>query len=93
MLGLALFTKQPYHLLQTREHAAHPHPRRVVHVREEPLAAHLHEVPAGRGLHSSTFRLNVSAFCGVGGAFRGCSGGVYEVLRGSRRCLGCAIVP
>jgi len=30
----------------------------------------------GRGLHSSTFRLNVSAFCGIGGAFRGCSGGV-----------------
>ena len=26
----------------------------------------------GRGLHSSTFRLNVSAFCGIGGAFRGC---------------------
>jgi len=27
------------------------------------------------GLHSSTFRLNVSAFCGTGGAFRGCLGG------------------
>jgi hypothetical protein len=26
---------------------------------------------AGRGLHSSTFRLNQSAFCGIGGAFRG----------------------
>ena len=25
----------------------------------------------GRGLHSSTFRLNVSAFRGIGGAFRG----------------------
>jgi len=24
----------------------------------------------GRSLHSSTFRLNISAFCGVGGAFR-----------------------
>jgi hypothetical protein len=30
----------------------------------------------GRGLHSSTFRLNVSAFCGIWGAFRGRSGGV-----------------
>jgi len=30
----------------------------------------------GRGLNSSTFRLNVSACCGTGGAFRGCSGGV-----------------
>jgi len=28
----------------------------------------------GRGLHSSTFQLNVSAFCGIGGAFRGCIG-------------------
>jgi len=26
------------------------------------------------GLHSSTFRLNVSAFCGVGVALRGCLG-------------------
>ena len=30
----------------------------------------------GRGLHSSTCQLNVSAFCGIGGAFRGCLGGV-----------------
>jgi len=34
------------------------------------------EGEGGRGLHSSTFRLNVSAFCGIGGAFRGCVGGV-----------------
>ena len=26
----------------------------------------------GRGLHSFTFQLNVSAFCGIGGACRGC---------------------
>ena len=31
---------------------------------------------AGRGLHSSTFQLNVSAFYGTGGKFRGCSVGV-----------------
>jgi hypothetical protein len=30
----------------------------------------------GRGLHSSNFRLNVSALCGMGGASRGCSGDV-----------------
>jgi hypothetical protein len=33
----------------------------------------------GRGLHSSTFRLNFSAFCGIEvhqGLFRGCLGGV-----------------
>ena len=30
----------------------------------------------GRGLHSSTFRLNVSAFSGTGDAFTGCVGGV-----------------
>jgi len=28
-----------------------------------------------RGLHSSNFRLNVSAFCGTGGAFMGLFGG------------------
>jgi hypothetical protein len=28
----------------------------------------------GRGLHSSTFRLNISAFCGIGGACRSCVG-------------------
>ena len=30
----------------------------------------------GRGAHSSTLRLNLSAFCGIGGTFRGCLGGV-----------------
>jgi len=30
--------------------------------------------PGGRGLHSSTFRLNVSAFCGIGGVLGGCIG-------------------
>ena len=30
----------------------------------------------GRGCHSSTFRLIVSAFCGIGGACRGYLGGV-----------------
>ena len=29
----------------------------------------------GRGLHSSTFRFNVNALCGIGGAFRRCLGG------------------
>ena len=32
------------------------------------------------GLHSSTFRLYVSAFGGIGVAFKGCLGGVSEVL-------------
>jgi len=36
-------------------------------------------IPLCRGLHSSTVRLNVSAFCGIGGANRGCLGGVWEV--------------
>jgi len=30
----------------------------------------------GRGLHSSTFQLNLSASCGIGGAFSGCLGAV-----------------
>jgi hypothetical protein len=29
----------------------------------------------GRGCHTSTFRLNVSALCEIGGAFRGYLGG------------------
>jgi len=32
--------------------------------------------PWGRGLQKSTFQLNVSAFCGIGGVLRGCVGGV-----------------
>jgi len=39
----------------------------------------------GRGLHSFTFQLNISAFHGIGGAFWGYLGGVYDVpgvLRG-----------
>jgi adenine phosphoribosyltransferase len=35
-------------------------------------------VSSGRGLHSFTLRHNVSAFCGIGGAFRGCLGGVWR---------------
>jgi len=36
----------------------------------------------GRGLHSSTFWLNVSVFCVMGGAFRGRFRGVSQVLLG-----------
>ena len=39
-------------------------------------------VAVGRGLHSSHFRLNVSAFSGIGGAFRGCWGSLWEVAGG-----------
>jgi hypothetical protein len=39
---------------------------------------------AGEGLHSFTSDLNLSAFCGIGGAFRGCFGGV-------KGCLGCVM--
>jgi len=45
----------------------------------------------GRGLHPSTFRLNVSALCGIGGAFMGGIGGVQWVLWGIRGCLGCIL--
>jgi len=33
-------------------------------------------MPHIRGLHSSTFQLNLSAYCGIGGACKGCLGGV-----------------
>jgi len=45
---------------------------------ELPLAL----VPPGRGLHSSTSELNLSALCGMGGARRGCVARVQGVLGG-----------
>jgi len=42
----------------------------------------------GRGLPSSTFRLNLSAFCGIGGAIRGYQGVVQEVLGAIMGCSG-----
>jgi len=45
--------------------------------------------PPGRGLHSSTFRLNVSALCGIRGPCRGCVGGACVLLGGNRGCVGC----
>jgi len=44
----------------------------------------------GRGLHSSNFRLNVSAFCGIGGAFGGSLDCVEEVS-GFQGHLGCIL--
>jgi hypothetical protein len=44
----------------------------------------------GRGLHSSTFLLNLSALCGIGvsiGAVWGCFGGSSGCWRMSRVCL------
>jgi len=45
----------------------------------------------GGGLHSSTFRFNLSAFCGIGAAFRGCSGDVQGVSGGIAGCEGCIL--
>jgi hypothetical protein len=42
----------------------------------------------GRGLHSSTFQLNLSAFYVTGVAVRGCFGGVKGVIKGNRGVLG-----
>jgi len=39
------------------------------------------QLPQVRGLHSSTFRLNVSACCEIGGAFRVCLG-VFKRCQG-----------
>ena len=41
----------------------------------------------GRGFHSSTFQLNLSAFCSMGGVFKGCLGGVWGLCRGHYRVL------
>jgi len=43
--------------------------------------------PCGRGLHSFTFQLNVSAFCGIGGAVRVCLGVILRVFRRCRVVL------
>jgi hypothetical protein len=48
--------------------------------------------PTRRGLHSSTFQLNVSTFCGIKVAFGGCSGGVRVVLGGNRGWPGSVFV-
>ena len=37
---------------------------------------------SGRGLHLSTFQLNLSASCGIGGAFSSCFGAVLGMIRG-----------
>ena len=44
--------------------------------------------PENMGLHSSTFQLNVSAFCGIGGASRDCLGVILRVFRRCRGVLG-----
>jgi len=41
----------------------------------------------GGGLHSFTLQLNASPFYGIGGAFWGYLGGVYEVSGGFRGCV------
>ena len=48
--------------------------------------------PASRGLHSSTFQLNVSAVCGIRGARRDCVARVKGVLAGVSGCVGCFLV-
>jgi hypothetical protein len=42
--------------------------------------------PPPRGLHSSTFRLNVSTFCGIRGALSSSSGGVCDISGANRGC-------
>jgi len=56
---------------------------------------HLLRHLARRGLHSSTFRLNFSAFCGIGmhsgvvlGVFRRCQG-VARSIKGCSECIFC----
>jgi len=45
-------------------------------------------IMCGRGLHSSTLQLNLSAFCVTGGAVMSCFGGVLGVLWGMRTVYG-----
>ena len=45
--------------------------RMAVRVKYVAHVARMLRLVGGRGLHSSTFRINVSAFRGIGGAFKG----------------------
>jgi hypothetical protein len=54
--------------------------------------AGLTKIPVSRVLHSFTVKLNVSAFCGIGGVSRGSLWGDWGMLGGIRACLGCAFV-
>ena len=38
-------------------------------------------MPITRGLHSSTFQLNIRAFCGIGVAVKRCVGGVQAGVK------------
>jgi hypothetical protein len=58
-------------------------------VRGLPIAA---PPPGNRGLHSSTSQLNVSAFRGIGGAFRGYVEGDEGFLGGIRGVWGIIFV-
>jgi len=46
-------------------------------------------LPSARGLHSSTFRLKLSALYGIGGTRRGCVARVKGVIGGFVGCVGC----
>jgi len=83
------YGKTPSYVMGWQAISARPYQKRtgvgaqfVVHGERARLAG----VPARRGLQSSTFRLNVSAVYGNGGAFRASAGGVYEVLEGIWGC-------
>jgi hypothetical protein len=48
----------------------------------KPLGIGIFESPTGRGSHSSTLQLNLSAFYDIGGARDGCVARVKGVLEG-----------
>ena len=54
----------------------------------DPRCTYAHTL-CGRGLHSSTFRLNLSALYEIGDARRGCVARVKGVTGGVGGCLGC----
>ena len=55
----------------------------------EPVKCVNYVIPPFRGLHSSMFWLNVSAFCCIGGACRGCSWGVCGQRKRFLQYRGC----
>jgi len=79
------FNLRRYNLRAPRRPPVSPnHPGAVGVSLRQPGVVHpeLRHHVRGRGLHSSSFRLNVCAFCGIGGSFVDCLRGVLEVFWG-----------
>jgi len=75
------------HLVRGAHDNRRPVSQETLYSRAETISAHLSNL--GRGLHSLTSQLNLSAFYGMGAARRGCVAHVKGVLGGVKGVFGC----